>query len=93
MKNVKSNSASVTATRAPRSVSTRSTRSSRVMPSVRSVASMPTNSYTLISPKGKIYVTDNLTSFGARFNLDPSTLSKLFRKVRSSHKGWTAQLG
>jgi hypothetical protein len=51
------------------------------------------NSRTFIYPKlinitGKIFNVDNLGKFAQEHGLDPSTLSKLYKGVAKSHKGW-----
>lgn len=48
-----------------------------------------TKSYTLVSPKGKKYKTNNLTKFASRFrNLTRTGLSKIANGHQLFHKGW-----
>ena len=64
----------------------------KVVKKVAVVAPKVTNTYSIVSPKGKVYAgISNLTAFARRFNLDASALGKVARGQRTQHKNWRVQ--
>lgn len=53
------------------------------------VAAPVQRSYSIVSPKGKLFTFSNVAKFSARFNLDRSAVSRVAQGIRGSHKGWT----
>jgi group I intron endonuclease len=48
----------------------------------------PKRLYTLISPSGEIFETENLNQFCLKNQLDPSSMCKVCKGIYSHHRGW-----